>query len=110
VTRLEQLGLEVAAEQLMEGQRGLGRLLARLLVAAPRTVSRERLVDAIVQRKRGHEPTSTDVIYVRISLLRDRLQDLGFSRTTIETVYGNQGYRIRRDDAERIIERLKDAA
>lgn len=108
MTRLEQLGLEVAGERLFHGDRGLSRLLAALVLAAPRTVSRLRLTDAVVQRPRDLAPTSTSVS-ARICLLRDRLEDLGYPRSIIKNDFG-QGYSITAADAETLINALKDAA
>jgi hypothetical protein len=108
VTPLERLGLEVAAERLMDGQRGLGRLLVTLLLASPRSVSRDGLKHAIVHRKRGIPSTDTSVM-VRVARLRSCLEDLGYPRTIVGTdLYGH--YYISPADADKLFAALRDAA
>lgn len=88
---LEKLGLEVAAERLLCGNRGLGRLLSVLIQADGRTVSKATLRDAQVQL-RGGEPATMNSVAVRICKLRAALADVGLEGV-IATDWG-KGYSI----------------
>lgn len=75
MNRLERLGLEVAAFQLL-GTRMKAAMLCALLDADGRTVSAEHL--AVARPWKGQEVTDTgNVIKTRICLLRETLEDVG---------------------------------
>lgn len=101
---LEELGFEVAVERVLDGNRGLGRILATLVYAAPAIVSYERLAQLRVNATRPVTVGATNrerskSIKTRVSLLRSALSDLGFPRGIITNVPG-VGYWIAKTDAK----------
>jgi DNA-binding response OmpR family regulator len=105
LSKLERLGLEVAAERLLCGNRGLGRMLAEMLAANGRPVSVDRLVQARVSE---HAQGGARSVSVRICHLRSHLNDVGLA-DVIETHRG-LGYAIPEPDRERVLQALLEAA
>lgn len=75
MTPLEWLGLEVAAEKLLSGNRGLGRMLVDLISADGEAVGRGRLMYNRVRH--DDRPLSITAVRVRICILRAALKDVG---------------------------------
>lgn len=102
LTPLERLGLEVAAERLLCGNRGLGRMLSVLLQADGQPVHPDRLKDAIV-KKREVDPANSRSAKVRISMLRSLLSDVGLKGVIVNR--WGEGYAI--PDPKPVIDRLR---
>lgn len=99
---LEQLGLEVAAERLLSGNRGLGRMLACLLLADGKTVPATKLLTQRVIRPEK-EPASLNTVHVRVCILRQALEDVGLE-DEIVTHWG-KGFSIKNPEA--VLSRLQ---
>lgn len=107
MTPLEKLGLEVAAYQIL-GSRASAATLCALLLANGRVLSDEHLADV----RPWLQPKSdcpSGAVKVRISLLRNRLEDVGLGGSVIVTVRG-QGYALAANRREEVLARLIEVA
>ena len=106
MTRLERLGLEVAAFQLL-GSRAKASTLCALIDAAGRPLDCNQIAAARPWMQR--EATDPrNVVKTRICLLRESLDDVGIT-DAIETVDG-PAYALRDAARARVIERLIEVA
>lgn len=113
LSTLERLGLEVVAFTML-GSRMQSALLLALLDANGRTVGWETLGQARKWRMTGDTEATKNAIKVRISLLRESLDDIGFPDAIVTSPHDKHhpslGYSIPAGKRTAILDRLIEEA
>lgn len=106
MTPLEKLGLEVAAYQIL-GSRASAATLCALLLANGRVLS----ADFLAQVRPWMRPESdcpAGAVKTRISLLRNKLEDVGITDAIVNV--RREGYALAADRRAEVIARLEEVA